>query len=222
MSRKSKAAEFLEEAYNISVTGRNVLVTDSMKDYAIEKVSKIERFSNRIIDVIITMDVQKLVHRVDIVLKINTLLIKCSASTDNMYASIDKVVDKLEAKILRYKEKLQDYHHNRGNGASFDMDLNILRPSDVEEINEINSDIESENQQRLLDKYRPHKIVKKEKRPLKTLSDGEALLKMELSGDSFLVYCSEEDRKIRVIYRRDDGDFGVLQPELKTSSHHTE
>lgn len=212
MSRKSKAAEFLQEAYNISVTGRNVLVTDAMKNYAIEKVSKIEKFSDRILDVLIIMDIQKLNHRVDIILKVDSTKIKCQASTDNMYASIDKAVDKLEAQLIRYKRKLHEHHAK--SVAAIEMNVNVLRPQG-EDLLEVNEEIEAENQRRLLDKFQPHQIVKKEKRPLKTLTDGEAIVKMELSADTFMVYRSEEDQKIKIIYRRDDGDFGVIETETK-------
>lgn len=211
MSRRSKAVEFLQDVYNINVTGRNVMVTDAMKDYAIEKVSKIERFSNRIIDVVITMDVQRFEHRVDIVMKVDHVKIKSEASSANMYESIDKAVRKLEAQLLRYKSKIQDHHLKKGNGI--DMSVNVLRPLQDEEILEVNDDIEDESRRRLLDKYSPHKIVNKEARPLKTITDGEAIMKMELSGDSFLIYRGEEDHKIKVIYRRKDGDLGVIQTE---------
>jgi putative sigma-54 modulation protein len=210
MSRKSKAAEFLQEAYNITVTGRNVMVTDAMKDYAIEKISKIERFSNRIIDVVVTMDIQKFEHRVDIVLKVNHIKIKSQAITNDMYASIDKAVDKIEAQLLRYKEKLQD--HQAKGIAAVDMNVNVLRFTD-EELVDVNDEIEDENRRRLMDRYRPHKIVNKETLPLKTLTDGEAIMKMDLSGDNFLIYRSEESQRLKVMYRRNDGDFGVIEPE---------
>ena len=211
MSRKSKAAEFLEEVYNISVTGRNVAVTDAMKDYVTEKISKIERFSDRIIDAVVTMDIQKYEHRVDIVLKVNHLKIKSHAISDNMYTSIDKAVHKLEAQLLRYKGKLKD-HQNKGNNA-VDMQVNVLRSASDEELGEVNDEIENETRHRLLDKYIPHKIVSRSKRPLKTLTDGEAIMKLDLSGDPFLIYRSEESRKLRVMYCRDNGDFAVIQPE---------
>lgn len=212
MSRKSKAVEFLQEGYNINITGRNVMVTDAMKDYAIEKVSKIERFSNRIIDVVVTMDVVRYEHRIDIVMKVDHLKIKSQAITDNMYASIDKAVDKLEAQLLRYKSKIQDHHLGRGLGA-VSINVDVLRAIPEDEGFDINSEIEEETRRRLLDKYSPHKIVDKEVHHLKTLTDGEAIMKMELSGDVFLIYRGEEDRKIKVIYRRNDGNFGVITPE---------
>ena len=64
-----------------------------------------------------------------------------------------------------------------------------------------------------MDKFRSHKIISREKHPLKTLTDGEALMKMDLSGDHFLIYRSEESQRLKVMYRRDDGDFGVIEAE---------
>lgn len=61
MNRKEKALEFVNEGYNIQVTGRHVEVTDSMKDYAMEKLSKLDRFSDQIIDVNVIMEIQNLI-----------------------------------------------------------------------------------------------------------------------------------------------------------------
>lgn len=211
MSRKSKAAEFVEEGYNITISGRNVQVTDAMKSYAFEKLSKLERFSNRIIDANIIMDIQKLEHRVDIVVKAGNLLIKSHASSENMYASIDKAVDRIDSQLRRYKARIQD-HHARPL-ESVDMQVNVIRPLTEAELNEINDDIEEENRRQLVSTFKPHPIVNQEKMPLKVLSDDEAVLKMELSGDAFLVYRNESNRKLCVIYRRKDGNYGVMHPE---------
>lgn len=209
MSRKSKAAEFVQDVWDISVTGRHVLVTEAMKNYAIDKISKIERFSNRVIDCQVIMDIQKLDHRIDLIIWADNTKIKASCHSDNMYASIDKACDKLKAQIRRYKERLQD-HQSIGH-ADVAMTVNVYTPSD--DIQEVNEDIEAENNQRLVESYSPHEIVKTETKPLKTLNYREAIVKMELSGDVFLIFRSEEDRRIKVIYRRDDGHFGVIAPE---------
>jgi putative sigma-54 modulation protein len=211
MSRRSKAAEFLDDVYNITVTGRNVVVTDAMKDYVMEKLSKIDKFSNRIIDAVVTMDVQKYEQRVDIVLKVNQIKIKAQAVSEDMYTSIDKAVHKIEAQLLKYKNKLQD--HQTKNISAIDMKVNVLRTASEQELLDLNDEIESETKFRLMDKYHPHKIVSKTTRSLKMLTDGEAMMKMELSEDPFLIYRCEETRKIKIIYRRKDGDFGVIQPE---------
>lgn len=208
MTRKQKAAEFLAEGYNITVTGRHVLVTDAMKDYAIEKISRIERFTDRIIDVVITMDIQKLEHRVDIVIKVNNIKIKATASTTDMYISIDQAVDKLERQLLKYKDRLRD-HQARGVKV-IDMNVNVIEPHRYDEINEVNEEIESETDLELIEKYRPHRVVSRETIPLKTINLDEAIMKMELSQDAFLIFKSEEDQKTHVMYRRSDNNYGLI------------
>lgn len=211
MSNKTKALAFADDVWDIAVTGKNVQVTEAMKQYAIEKVSKIERFSHRIIDVKVTMDIQKLDHRVDIVLKVDHIKIKSQAISENMYTSIDKAIHRILEQLRRYKTKIRD-HQTKGI-KSVDMNVNVIRPSLIADILETNEDIEAENQRRLIEEYRPHEIVSKETLPLKVLSYEDAVMKMELSGDVFMVFRSEQDKKLKVIYRRNDGNFGVIEPE---------
>jgi putative sigma-54 modulation protein len=212
MNRKAVAAKFQDDVYDISVTGRHVLVTDAMKDYAIEKILKIDRFNKRVIDVNVVMDIQKLDHRVDITMKVDHIFIKSSASSDNMYASMDKAVDRLKAQLRKYKKRINE--HQMKGGAVVDMNVKILGQTLLDDqLNEVNEEIESETGVRLIDEFRPHKIINHETRPLKTLNHDEAIMKMELSGDNFMVFRCEEDQKLKVIYRRTDGNFGVIEPE---------
>jgi putative sigma-54 modulation protein len=205
MNQKSKMLDTFPQ-YDISVQGRHVQVTDAMKDYVIEKLSKLDRFSTRIIDIAVTMDIQKLEHRVDVVMKFDHMKIKVQSSSDNMYASIDKAVDKLQARIRKYKERIQD-HQAKGR-AIVEMKVNILNAE---------RDLEEETEQeraRYTEKvYESHEIVRTETRPMKILTQDEALMKMELSNDQFLIYRSEEDRRIKVIYRMKDSNYGVIDVE---------
>lgn len=211
MNRKEKIAEFASEGYTIGVTGRHVLVTDAMKDYVIEKLSKMERYSCRIIEVLVTMDIQKLDHRVDIVAKVNHLTIRSSATSDDMYVSIDQAVDKLEKQFLKYKDKLQDHQHR---ALSYvDMNVNVLKPSRDGDVFEINDEIENENLRQIEEKYKPHRIVAQETQPLETLTYDDAVFKMELSGRTFLVFRHVEDNQLKVIYRRSDHNYGIIEPE---------
>jgi len=205
MSRKTKALEFADAAYDIQITGRHLEITDSMKDYAIEKISKIDRFMNRIIDVNVILDIQKLDNRVEIILKAGTTKITSSACSTDMYVSIDQAVDKLEAQLLRYKSKLQDHHAN--DREAINMKVNVVSPRQIEE------DLDSEDEYFQDNVYfKPHRVVKQETRPLKILTYDEAIMKMELSGDSFLIFKNEVDQKLKVIYRRKDGNFGIIEP----------
>lgn len=210
MSRKSKAAEFADVSYNVDVQGRNIEMTEAMEDYAMEKVSKIEKFMNRIIDVSVILEVQKLEHRCNIILKAGHTKVKSHAISDNMYASIDKAVDRLQTQLLKYKDRIQDYH-SKANEA-IDINVNVLGVSELE-LTEINDDIDEENSQKNSMKFVPHKIQRQKKLPLKLLTNDEAIMKLELSGDAFLIFKGEADRKLKVIYRRRDDSFAIIEPE---------
>ncbi|MEC7839958.1 MAG: ribosome-associated translation inhibitor RaiA [Chlamydiota bacterium] len=208
MSRKSKAEEYVDDGYNINVVGRNVLITDAMKAHAMDKMSKIEKFATKIIDVTIKMDIQKLDHVVDIVMKVDHVKIKSSATTDDMYASIDLATDKLQRNLMKYKKRIQE--HTAKPLSVIDMNVNVISEGGLEEIND---EIESENSRQMLNSFGEHKIVSNEKRPLKQLTVNEAIMKLDLSGDNFMIYRSEEDQKLKVIYDRNDGDFGIIEIE---------
>lgn len=211
MSRKSKALEFADDVYKIHVTGRNVLVTDAMKNYAIEKISKIERFSDRIIEVYVTMDIQKLDHRIDAVLKVGHIKVKSQGISSDMYVSVDQAVGKIKSQIRRYKDRI-NAHHAKGIQA-VDMLVNVFNAPEDDELLSINDEIEEETNRRIAEQFRPHEIVSQKKRPLKVLSQEEAMMKMELSGDGFLIFRAEEDMRLKVIYRRKDRNFGIIEVE---------
>lgn len=209
MVDKSKFAEEEAQGYRINIIGRNVFVTEAMKNYAIEKISKIDRFHNHVFDVHVTMDIQKLEHSIVIILNFSHFKIKVSAISTDMYVSIDKGVEKLQAQLRRWKGKIQD-HHKKGVSA-VDMTVNVLRRpySDLEEIN---ADIETANLQKEIEEYRPPQVIGTEKKVLKMLTLDEAVMKMELSGDQFMLFRGEEDQKLKVIYRRTDGNYGIILP----------
>lgn len=212
MNRKDKVAVFSEEGYDVSVTGRNVEITDAMRDYAVEKVSKMERFSQRIISVHVIMEVQKLLHKVDIVMKVDNIKIKSSAISPDIYASIDEAAHKLQTQLVRYKQRIQDHHFKPT--KEVDMEVNVLRPLSDQELAEINEEIDYENRQNIIKRYAPKQIVSKDTKPLKQLTNNEAMLKLELSGDPFLLFLCEEDRRLKLIYRRKDGNYGIIEPKI--------
>jgi putative sigma-54 modulation protein len=199
-------------AYNITITGRHLQVTEAMKQYAIDRISKIERFSHRTIDVAVTMDVHKFQHHVTIILRFDHIKIKAEATTEDMYISIDVATQRIESQLKKYRDKLQN-HHARALSV-IDMTVNVLRPATLfSEVDEFNEQIEQENKLRAEKTVKVHEVVKQETRPLKVLSDDEAIMKMELSGDQFMIYRCEHNRMIKVIYRREDGHYGVIETQ---------
>jgi putative sigma-54 modulation protein len=144
-----------------------------------------------------------------LLLKIDHTQVKCQADSTDMYVSIDRALDRLQALLSRYKGRIQDHHKKKL--SIIDMQVNVLeRPNEVEEINAEIDAIEASSR---LNSYLPPRIIGSETRPLKTLVLDEAVMKMDLSGDQFLIFRAEEDRKLKVLYRRKDGNYGLIQPE---------
>lgn len=207
MANKKVTVE--QEGYEITVLGRNVVLTDALKNYVVDKISKVDRITDRIIEAHVTLDIQKLDHSVDVRIRVGHTRIKVHAVDPEMYAAIDKAHDKLLAKLRKFKSKLLDHHAAARHVV--DMNVNVFHPTDPTA--EVNDDIEAENVRKAEQAMLPHHIVAREVRPLKTLTMSEAEMKMELSGDNFMIYRSEEDQKLKVIYRRADQNFGIIEPE---------
>ncbi len=197
------------ETYPIHIVGRHVHITQAMKDYALKKVSKLEHYGNRIIDVTVVIDIQKLQHRCDIVMKYGSTTFKSHAATTDMYVSIDFAVDKLQAQLTRYNSRLHQYHKK---AASMEDALETIYGA--EEADEINEEIEAETRKKKEKESTVYsQIVKIETQPIKILTDQEAVRSMNVSVMPVMVFRDEMTRKLKVIYRRQDGNFGVLEPE---------
>ena len=210
MVANSKFKEEDSLGYRVDIIGRNVQITDPIRTYVWDKLAKIERFHNHIMHMHITLEIQKLEHICIIILKIDHTQVKCQATSTDMYASIDRALDRLQTLLSRYKSRIQDHHQKKP--AMIDIQVNVLqRP--FNELEAINAEIEAVNVQKKLDAYKQPKVIGTETRPLKTLTIDEAVMKMDLSGDRFLVFRCEEDQKLKVMYRRTDDNYGLIQPE---------
>lgn len=198
--------KFEGKEYPIHVVGRHLEITEPMKTYAVDKLTRIERFGGRVMDVTIVMDIQKLVHTVDFIIDVNNTKIKVQGQSENMYASVDMAIAKLESKLTRYLKRLHE-HHKKGINSK-EMPVNVIRPVD-----DINDQIEEQNLREIEEQLKPHEIVSRKTRHLKTLNQHEVVMKMELSDDNFMIYRGEEDQKLKVIYRRKDGNYGIIEVE---------
>lgn len=202
-----KAKQFEDAPYNISVIGKHFQITDAIKAYVFEKIDKIERIADHIIDVVVTLDAQKLEHSCSILMNFVHFHIKVVASTENIYSAIDKAADRIIKLIRKYKTKLQS--HRFKNRSTVDIHVNVIQPL-KDDLKLINEEIEAENARQEEEKYKLHEIVATETMPLKMLTHDEAVMKMEITDDHFLIFKAEEDQKIKVIYRREDKNYGLV------------
>ena len=196
-----------QQPINVVILAKHFDITTPLRKYIMDRVEKVERMNHAIIDMVVRIDIQKMDHTVDIVMKFSHFKINVHAVTDEMYSAIDKAFDKLRAKIRRWKGKIQD-HHARG-AKVIDLEVNVLKkePSFLEEINDA---IDEANLQEAAQEMTMPVVHKTKIRRLKQLTLNEAVMKMELSHDNFLIYRSEEDLKMKVLYRRKDNSYGVI------------
>jgi len=201
--------DFDTQEYNVAVSGKNLEITKPIRDYIDEKIEKLEGISKNIIDIHIRLEVQKLNHSVDIIMKFSHFKVNVRSINENMYAAIDKAFEKLSAKLRKWKSRIQD-HHAKGVAVT-EMEINVLEHAQ-HELDEINEEIIDQNNQSLAQSFAPPKVLKKKKRPLKVLTLDEAVMKMELSDDHFMLFRSEEEQALKVIYRRRNGSYGIVSP----------
>lgn len=200
--------KFESDSYNISIIAKHIEITDPIRDYVFEKIGKIERFADHILDIVVTLDIIKLEHMVTINLKFLHFNINVHASTKDIYSAIDKASERLIRLVNKYKKKLQE--HKGKHLSEVDVQVNVLKPNELEDINDA---IEEQNDKDEMALYQFHKVVANEKLSLKMLTQDEAVMKLELSSEPFLIYKSEEDQKIKVMYKRADEDLALVEVE---------
>lgn len=170
---------------NIIVNGRHLEITPALKDYADEKIRKFERYFSNITEAVVTLSVEKYRHRAEVLLKANGIMMQAEGVTGEVYSSIDEVVEKLEKQVKKYKEKLVS--HRKGEGKS-----SILGQPAA---------IETEKM-----------IIKKKRFDMKPMNPDEAVMQMELLDNDFFVFANNVSGDINVVYRRKDGNYGLIEP----------
>ena len=171
----------------VLVRGRNIDVTNALKDYVVKRVSKLDKYIDNFGDAQVTMTVEKDSHRIEVTIPINGMILRGEESTGDMYTSIDLVVDKLEKQIAKYKGKLQKRDARFINGQK------IVVPV-------------------AFDEDTPQ-VVRTKRFNIKPMPVDEAILQMNLLGHSFFVFSNAETEQVNVVYKRKDGNYGLIEPE---------
>lgn len=102
---------------NLAVTGHHVEVTDALKDYVSEKMDKLERHFDNITDIHVILSVEKLRQQAEATIDLTGTKIHAESESEDMYAAIDALIDKLDRQVIKHKEKLRDHHRNERFGT---------------------------------------------------------------------------------------------------------
>lgn len=167
----------------LAVRGKNIEITNALRDYVEKKVGKIERFVDQPVNAQVNLYVERGRHVVEVTAALNGLILRGEEATGDMYSAIDLVADKLERQLQRYKARLR--RRGRENGVS--EDLPAAEPEGA--------------------------VVKTKRFPIKPLSLDEAMIQMDLVSHDFFVFTNSDSNQVNVLYRRKDGNYGLLQPE---------
>lgn len=173
----------------VTVIAKNIELTSALKEIVEKKIRKLEKYFEGDINAKATLSVQKNRHTIEVTIPFNGVILRGEESTDNMYKSLDLVEDKLERQIRKQKTRL-----SRRNGGS-------VRFAEVKD-NDIKVDEDDGT------------LVKVKKFGVKPMNSEEAILQMDLLGHNFFVYQDAESSKVNVVYKRKDGNYGLLEPEF--------
>jgi putative sigma-54 modulation protein len=169
-----KTNKFAGEGYTLYILGKHIEITDALRSYVWEKLSRIEKIADHIIDVHVVLDAQKLEKTCSILMNFIRFQIKVQVGRDNMYEAIDKAIDRVTKLIRRYKTKLQSYRNK--DLTTVDIHVNVIEPL-KDDLSAINDDIEAESARKKEERFQLHQVVAKEK--VGTLGQLMALWRVE-------------------------------------------
>jgi len=176
---------------DIIVTFRHMEPTDSLKTYAEDKLSKIKKYLDFPIEAHVVLAVEKFRHMADVTLSVNGTRIKGVEETEDMYSAIDQVMDKIEKQVKRYRSKIRNRRTENRKGEEAQV------TEEAEEVIDLSFEGPS---------------IEVEKMVAKPIDLEEATMQLELSQHDFLVFRNSRSMEINVIYKRKDGNLGLIEP----------
>lgn len=171
---------------NIIITARKTTIKDSFRERAEKKLSKLDRFFNADAQATVVVTNEKERETVEVTIHTGGMLFRAERTTSDRLDSLDQVIDALFRQIVKNKSKLE----GRGKTISFDTPV------------EGYEDLQDEQ----------YRVVRSKKFPIKPMSVDEAILQMNMLGHSFFMFRSAETHDICVVYKRKDGNYGLLEP----------
>lgn len=173
---------------------RNVELPAEVKEYMEKKVGKIEKFFDKIIDTQVALNFKRGMNVVEITSNVNGVVMRGEDYAPDLRKAFDKALKNIERQVKRHKGYLTDKARMKVQDFSFDIDPELLPAyADKEEM--------------------PREIVKTKKFNVEVMTPIEATMQMDLLGHSFFIFKNDQSGGINVVYRREEGGYGLLEPK---------
>lgn len=170
-----------------SFIGKNIAVTAKLKERSEAKLGKLQKFFKEDTEVFVTMGIQRNLQIFEVTIPYCGVVFRAETSSEDMFASIDKAVDILERQIRKNKTRLE----------------RKLRENAFDPGNFLTDDVDEED----------FRVIKAKRFSTKPMDVEEAILQMNLLGHTFFVFVNASSQETNVVYKRNDGDYGLIEPE---------
>ena len=169
------------------IRGEKIKITGAIQEYVENKLSKLDKyFKNENVDASVLIRVKGKEQAIEVTIPYDKYTLRSEERRDDLYAAIDLVIDKLEGQIRKNKTKLKKQVKKSEEFFNFDFEL-------------ANEDDQENN------------IVKRKSFEMKPMNEEDAILELELLGHDFYVYKDAKSNEINVLYKRKDGNYGIIE-----------
>lgn len=181
---------------NFHIRGENIQLTDALRDYVEKKIGKLERYFETPLksEVHTTLSIARNLHTIEVTIPLSGVILRAEEKSEDMYASIDLVTDKLERQIRKHKTRVnRKFRHDIGIRTVFKENADLAAERGIEEDDEF-------------------EVVRTKRFQLKPMDVDEAILQMNMVGHNFFVFSNADTNQVSVVYRRNDGKYGLIEP----------
>jgi len=181
------------------IRGENVEVTEAIRNFIEKKVGKLDRYFTETptSDVHVNLSVFNDEQRIEITIPMTHLLLRADVRHKDLYAAIDSAVDKLERQIRKYKTKVNRKFRQKGIPKYIFAEAELQQEEAAAEAH---------------DEHEEFEIVRTKRFDLKPMDSEEAILQMDMLGHTFFVFENAENGFTNIVYRRNDGKYGLIEP----------
>lgn len=178
----------------VAVTFRHMDSSEPVRSYVVEKMGRVKKYIDEPVEAQVVLSVEKKIrHKAEVTLTAKGITIKAAEQTEDMYAAIDGLLDKIERQLKRYKDKIK--RHKPLTGRERQVAKTVFAAQSIDE------------------GHPEPTIIKTDTFHVKPMSVEEAVMQMDLLEKDFLVFTDSNSADINVVYRRKDGNYGLIVPQ---------